>query len=83
MDSICEKHSITSQEGRGLLLAKLLYDEGVRYIVKNEIGGEICLCIDFPPPKQPFVEIEELKDLDNVCLAEKDGELFVVKGEKV
>jgi hypothetical protein len=42
--------------------------------------GEVYLCIDFPPPKQPFAEIEELKDLDNVCLAEKDGELFVVKG---
>lgn len=22
------------------------------------------------------------KDLDNICLAEKDGELFVVKGKK-
>jgi hypothetical protein len=28
------------------------------------------------------VEIEELRDLDNICLAEKDGELFVVKGKK-
>lgn len=83
MDSICEKHSITSERGRALLLRKLLYDEGVRFIVKYELLGEVCLCIDFPPPKQPFVEIEELKDLDNVCLAEKDGELFVVKGEKV
>lgn len=76
MDSICEKHSITSPQGRNLLLKKLLYEEGYRF-------GEVYLCIDFPPPKQPFVEIEELKDLDNVCLAEKDGELFVVKGEKV
>jgi len=50
--------------------------------VKYELLGEVCLCIDFPPLRQPFVEIEELKDLDNVCLAEKGGELFVVKGEK-
>ena len=82
MDSICEKHSITSPQGRNLLLKKLLYEEGYRFIVKYELLGEVCLCIDFPPLRQPFVEIEELKDLDNVCLVEKDGELFVVKGEK-
>ncbi len=80
MDSICEKHSITSQEGRGLLLAKLLYDEGVRYIVKNEIGGEICLFMEHPSLEYPFVLLEELRNLDNVYLAEKGGELFVVKG---
>ena len=82
MDSIYEKHSITSPQGRNLLLKKLLYEEGYRFIVKYELLGEVCLCIDFPPPRQPFVEIEELRDLDNICLAEKDGELFVVKGKK-
>lgn len=82
MDSIFEKHSITSPQGRNLLLKKLLYEEGYRFIVKYELLGEVYLCIDFPPLRQPFVEIEELKDLDNVCLAEKGGELFVVKGEK-
>lgn len=82
MDSICEKHSITSSQGRNLLLKKLLYEEGYRFIVKYELLGEVCLCINFPPPRQPFVEIEELRDLDDICLAEKDGELFVVKGEE-
>lgn len=80
MDSICEKHSITSSQGRNLLLKKLLYEEGYRFIVKYELLGEVCLCIDFPPPRQPFVTIEELRALDNVCIVEKDGKLFVVKG---
>lgn len=41
MDSICEKHSITSPQGRNLLLKKLLYEEGYRFIVKYELLGEV------------------------------------------
>lgn len=81
MDSICEKHSITSPQGRALLIRKLLYDEGVRFIVKGMIG-ETILYMERPPSVPIYYETEELRNLDNVCLAEKDGELFVVKGEK-
>lgn len=80
MDSICEKHSITSSQGRALLLGKLLYDEGVRFIVKG-IMGEICLYMERPPSVPIYCETEELRNLDNVYLAEKDGELFVVRGK--
>lgn len=78
MDSIYEKHSITSEQGRALLLGKLLYDEGVRFIVKG-IMGEICLYMERPPSVPIYCETEELRNLDNVCLAEKDGELFVIR----
>lgn len=81
MDSICEKHSITSPQGRALLIRKLLYDEGVRFIVKGMIG-ETILYMERPPSVPIYYEMEELRNLDNVYLAEKDGELFVVKGEK-
>lgn len=81
MDSICEKHSITSPQGRNLLIRKLLYDEGVRFIVKGMIG-EAILYMERPPFVPIYYETEELRNLDNVCLAEKDGELFVVKEEE-
>lgn len=64
MDSICEKHSITSPQGRNLLLKKLLYEEGYRFIVKYELLGEVYLCIDFPDAwmeiKNAVKEAEEL-----------------------
>lgn len=81
MDSICEKHSITSPQGRALLIRKLLYDEGVRFIVKGMIG-ETILYMERHPSVPIYFKMEELRDLDNVYLAEKDGELFVVKGKK-
>lgn len=81
MDSICEKHSITSPQGRALLIRKLLYDEGVRFIVKGMMG-ETILYIERPPSVPIYFKMEELRNLDNVCLAEKDGELFVVKKEE-
>lgn len=53
------QHYITTRKKS--TVKKLLYEEGYRFIVKYELLGEVYLCIDFPPPKQPFVEIEELK----------------------
>ena len=78
MDIILEKHSITSEQGKALLLRKLLYEGGVRFMVQDGVMGAVYLCLD-RPQVPPGSEIEELRDLDDVYLAEKDGELFVVK----
>lgn len=78
MDNIFEKYSITSEKGRALLLRRLLYDCGVRFMLK--VTGETHLCMEKPPSTSNYYdEVEELRDLDNVCLAEKDGELFVIR----